>query len=117
MCILEIVGHFVTSGDIVCATSLQSSGDDLVQLSFLYYGISLLFAGLAHALIFLYGLEFISSQAPGNMSGMLLGIFWLLSALYVNIGRVFTLWNISGPGRLHYCETAQVQSEDVCNQG
>ena len=39
MCILEIVGHLVTSGDVACAISLGSSGYDLVQLSFLYYSI------------------------------------------------------------------------------
>ena len=50
MIVLELVGHFVTPGDVVCATSLPSTGDDLVKISFLYYIIPLVFSGLAHAL-------------------------------------------------------------------
>ena len=54
----------------VCATSILSTRDDFVQISFLYYSIPLVFSGLADALSFLYVLEFIISQTPANMSGM-----------------------------------------------
>ena len=70
MIVLDLVGHFVTPGDVVCATSLPSTRDDLVKISFLYYSIPLVFSGLADALSFLYVLEFIISQTPANMSGM-----------------------------------------------
>ena len=96
MIVLELVGHFVTPGDVVCATSLPSTRDDLVQISFLYYTIPLVFSGFADVLINLYVLEFIISQAPANMSGMIVGTFWFLRTLYINIGRIFTFWNISG---------------------
>ena len=88
MTVLEFVGHNVTSGD------------DLVQISFLYYSIPLVFAGLADALINLYVMEFIISQAPANMSGMIVGTLWFIRTLYVNIGRMFFFWNIGGPGRV-----------------
>ena len=94
MIVLELVGHFVTPGDVVCATSLPSTRDDLVQISFLYYSIP---SGLADVLINLNVLEFIISQAPANMSGMIVGRFWFLRTLYINIGRIFTFWNIGGP--------------------
>ena len=97
MIVLELVGHFVTPGDVVCATSLLSTRDDLVQLSFLYYIIPLVFSGFANVLINLYVLEFIISQAPANMSGMIVGTLWFLRTLYINIGSIFTFWNISGP--------------------
>ena len=96
MIVLELVGHFVTP-DVVCATSLPSTRDDLVQISFLYYSISLLFSGLAHALINLYLLEFIISQAPANM---IVDTLWFIHTLYVTIGGIFIYWNISGPGRI-----------------
>ena len=100
MIVLELVGHFVTPGDVVCATSLPSTRDDLVQISFLYYSIPLVFSGLAAALSPLYILEFIISQAPANMSGMIVGTLWFIRTLYVNIGRMFFFWNIGGPGRV-----------------
>ena len=70
--------------------------DDLVQISFLYYSIPLVFSGLAAALGPLYILEFIISQAPANMSGMIVGTLWFIHALYVSIGHVFIFWNIGG---------------------
>ena len=100
MILLNLVGHFVTPGDVVCATSLPSTRDDLVQISFLYYSIPLVFSGLAAALSFLYVLEFIISQAPANMSGMIVGTFYSIRALYMTIGRIFIYWNIGGPGRI-----------------
>ena len=100
MIVLDLVGHLVTPGDVVCATSLPSTRDDLVQISFLYYSIPLVFAGLADALSFLYVLEFIISQAPANMSGMIVGTFFSIRNLYANIGGNFIYWNIGGPGRI-----------------
>ena len=84
MIVLNTVGHFIAP----------------IQLSFLYYSIPLLFSGLADSLSFMYGLEFICSQAPANMSGMLLGIFWFIRVLYINIGCIFSLWHVSGPGKI-----------------
>ena len=98
MIVLNEVGHSITPGDVRCVTSLHSLGDDLVQLSFLYYSIALLFSGLADSLSFIY--EFICSQAPSNMNGMLVGVFWFIRAFYINISRIFSLWNIDGPGRV-----------------
>ena len=100
MIVLELVGHFVTPGDVVCATSLPSTRDNLVQISYLYYSIPLVFSGIAVALGSLYILEFIISQAPANMSGMIVGTFWFIQNLYINIGSIFTFWNTSGPGRV-----------------
>ena len=96
MIVLELFGHFVTPGYVVCATSLPSTEDDLLQISFLYYSIPLVFSGLADALSQLYILEFIISQAPANMSGMIVGTLWFIRTLYVTIGRAFIFWKISG---------------------
>ena len=85
MIVLELVGHSVTSGD------------DLVQISFLYYTIPLVFSGLEAALSPLYILEFIISQAPANMSGMIVGTIWFIETLYIDIGGVLIFWNIGGP--------------------
>ena len=48
-------------------------------------------------------LEFISSQSPSNMSGMLTGLYWFVRGMYTEIGRVinisFSFIN-NGPGGL-----------------
>ena len=98
MIVLNMVGHFITPRNVLCVTSQHA--DDFVQLSFLYYSIPLLFSGLADVPSFIYSLEFICSQAPANMNGMLVGIFWFIRAVYINIGSLFSLWNIEGPGRV-----------------
>ena len=100
MIVLDIVGHFITPRNVLCVTSQYSAADDFVQLSFLYCSIPLVFSGLADVPSFIYSLEFICSQAPANMSGMLVGIFWFIRAVYINIGSLFSLWNIEGPGRV-----------------
>ena len=97
MVIINLVGHSTTNEDVQCAAS---SGDDVVQLSFLYYSIPLFFSCLADVLSYIYTLQFICSQAPANMTGMLLGIYWFLRSLYTNIGGLFSLWNIDGPGKI-----------------
>ena len=99
MIVFEPVGHFVTP-DVVCATSLPSTRDNLVQISYLYYSIPLVFSGLAVALGPLYIMEFIISQAPVNMSGMIVSTYWFIQNMYVTIGRIFIFWNIGGPGRV-----------------
>ena len=100
MIVLDLIGHNVTPGDVVCATALPSTRDDLVQISFLYYSIPLVFAGLAAALSLLYVMEFIISQAPANMSGMIVGTFFSIRNVYINIGGIFSYWNIGGPGKI-----------------
>ena len=89
MIVLDLIGHIVTPGDVVCATALPSTRDDLVQISFLYYSIPLVFSGLAAALSLLYVMEFIISQAPANMSGMIVGTLWFIQTLYISIGGIF----------------------------
>ena len=53
---------------------------------FLYFSIPLLFSGLSNSLSFIFGLEFICSQAPSGMKGLLTGLFWLVrNALFTLI--------------------------------
>ena len=81
MIVLELVGYFATPGDD----------------SFLYYSIPLVFSGLAAALSQLYILEFIISQAPANMSGMIVGTLWFIVTLYLNMGGIFFIKTTGGP--------------------
>ena len=99
--IITTVGYLVTPNKINC---LVISPDNVVELSYLYFIIPLFFAGITSGPRFIFTLEFIISQAPSDMSGMLTGSFWLIQAVYIDIGGLleipFSANNIDGPGSL-----------------
>ena len=80
------------------------SAENVIQLSYYYFSIPLFFAGITSGLRFLFSFEFIVSQAPSNLAGMLVGAFWLIQALFLNIGAwlqiPFSALTLDGPGRL-----------------
>ena len=54
---------------------------------------------------FIGSFEFICSQTPANMNGMLTGVYWFIPASYINVGTImttifFTIPNLDGPGCL-----------------
>ena len=61
------------------------------NISFLYFGIPLFLSGISDALNLIFSLEFICSQAPSGMKGLLTGIYWFVRNLYVDIGALFSL--------------------------
>ena len=102
MFILDTVGHSITSAETFCF--LVASGDQTLQLSYYFYSIPFFFASFANIIAFISFLEFICSQAPVNMSGMLTGVFYLIRGVYTSIGPYlqlpFSLKNINGPGKI-----------------
>ena len=83
MLVLDIVGHVITDSSHMCFPS----GDNALHISFYYYSIPFLFSGLAIVIAYISYLEFICSQAPVNMSGMLTGIFYLIRGIYTGVGH------------------------------
>ena len=76
-----------------------------VNMSFLYYIIPFSLIGFIDILTFIGSFEFICSQAPANMNGMLTGVYWFIRALYISVGAImrtifFTIPNLDGPGHL-----------------
>ena len=61
------------------------NGADSIE-KMLLFNIPFFFSGLVHGFSFVYNIQFVCSQAPSNMRGMLLGIFWFFHAVFVNIG-------------------------------
>ena len=102
MLTIDTVGHFKTQYEVGCSLS---SIAPLVDMSYLYYIIPFIFSGIVGGLHTMFILEFICSQAPVNMSGMLTGMFWLVRAIYINIGAFllipFTNLDLNGPGSLN----------------
>ncbi len=96
MMVIEVVGETVTLGyPTDCDESFRQ-----ISLSYFYFAIPLVLTGLVEVLSFIYGIEFICSQGPANMKGMLIGIFWLVRIAFVNIGSLFSLWTPTGPAPL-----------------
>lgn len=93
-----IVSYVFLFISLILMLALDITGSQISQnfcgtynLSFLFYSIPLLFYGLTDTITFIYGFEFICSQAPVNMSGVLTGIIWLLRTIYTLIARLIKL--------------------------
>ena len=102
MIVINIAGQY--EGDPVNQTEYFND-HTTTNISFLYYIIPLLFIGFINIICFISSFEFICSQAPANMNGMLTGVYWFICALYISIGAImrtifFTIPNLDGPGRL-----------------
>ena len=89
MIVIDTVGYFVTSNEPPFCF-LTTSGITL-NISYFYYSIPLLLGSLANMIGTISILEFICSQAPINMSGMLTGCFYLIRGIYVAIGPYLQL--------------------------
>ena len=62
-----------------------SPGDPTVNISYWFLLIPSILAGAADALSFLCIFEFLCSQAPFCMHGMLIGLFWFLRGICIDI--------------------------------
>lgn len=95
MIIIEGIAVHKTPGNITCPLSFSKFPNTDLRLSYFYFMIPWLFIGLSAFLILLKSFEFICSQAPHEMSGMLTGVFWLIRAIFISIGTPLTLLHIS----------------------
>ena len=87
MIVINIAGQY--EGDPVNQTEYFND-HTTTNVSFLYYIIPLFFIGFINIICFISSFEFICSQAPANMNGMLIGVYWFIRALYISIGGVIT---------------------------
>ncbi len=83
---INTIAHLITKQTLSCYDTEHS-----LSLQFGYFAIPLFFTGLADFMSYLFILELICSQAPANMSGMLLGVFWFIRGFYLNIGALLQL--------------------------
>ena len=78
---IDIIGHYLTPEPIGCY--FTSTVVEEVHLSVFYFAIPLLFWGAADYIYQISIFEFICSQGPGNMKGMLCAVFWSLQSVLV----------------------------------
>lgn len=66
---------------VIIRSFLGSEVDEPQYVVFFFF-----FSGLVHGFTYIYGIQFICSQSPSNMTGMLMGIYWFFHAGMTNIG-------------------------------
>jgi hypothetical protein len=82
--IITIVGHDFPK---TCA----NSSPVINHLSIYWFTIPTLLSGLVCSFKILFTLEFIISQSPVNMSGILMGTFWSLQTVFLSLGSLVQL--------------------------
>lgn len=87
MMLLHLIGITTLSRGDDCSFS-SNRMDSIFNMSYLYFTIPCIFVGIFLLLSFMEAFEFICSQAPLGMSGMLTGIFWFIRAIYISIGTL-----------------------------
>ena len=95
---ISVAGEILTPYEVNCTTETKK-----FQVSFLYFTVPLLLYGLIDMISIISGLEFIGSQSPTNMSGMLTGVFWFVRGIYTEVGRLIIIsfsFITHGPGDL-----------------
>ena len=83
--------------DSTCYLTIKVLRDsEYLNVSYFYFIIPWLFVGIAYLFTLLKSFEFICSQAPNEMSGMLTGVYWFIRAFYISVGVIITygLYNI-----------------------
>jgi hypothetical protein len=80
--IITIVGKGLPFGNIPVP---------IVNLPYYWFAIPLFFSGLVGSLRLIFTFEFIISQSPVNMSGILMGTFWSLQTVFLSLGSLVQL--------------------------
>ena len=103
--LIDLIGRLIhMNEDHIGCFITWKSGDPIVNISYWVLLIPSILAGISDVLSFLYIFEFLCSQAPFGMHGMLIGLFWFLRALYIDVSSAITLTfqyvQINGPSIL-----------------
>ena len=86
---IQLTAFLLADSEIDCHLSIKAPVT-VYNLSFAILILPCLFIGIYVCLTFSEAFQVICSQAPHEMSGMLMGIFWFTRAVYVSIGTLFS---------------------------
>ena len=103
MLLIDVSSHFTTSRHVTCPFSNSQNTVDL-NTPYIVYIIPFIFMAFCSVMINVHVYEFICSQAPQNMSGLLTAVYMTLSTFYFSIGGLlkllFSLTHFDGPSKL-----------------
>ena len=88
MLVIDGVGSWLYNAD--CAFNDRSTIESY-DLTIVIYILPLIFRGLSVFCSITFFFEFICSQSPSNMSGIVTGVFWFIRAAYINIGGILVI--------------------------
>ena len=88
--VISTSGYVTSDKDVPCYT-IWKIGDPTIKFNFFSLTATAAISGFADNFSFLYAFEFICSQAPTEMNGMLIGLFWCLRGTFIQINYFLTL--------------------------
>lgn len=101
--LFDLIGRFLTEEDVPCYSEWTST-DPYINLNYWVLLIPAVLSGVADMLTFICIFEFLCSQAPFGMKGMLIGLFWFLRAILIDVGSVLSIMihnlHPEGPSKL-----------------
>ena len=90
--LIDLIGRSIhMNGDHIGCFITWKSGDPIINISYWVLLIPSILAGTSDALSIVCSFEFLCSQAPFGMHGMLIGLYWFLRAIYIGISSAITL--------------------------
>ena len=89
--LINLIGRLEEPNENIPCFATWTFGSPTLNISFWILLIPSILAGIADALTFLCIFEFLCSQSPFGMHGMLIGLFWFLRAIYINVGSCVTI--------------------------
>ena len=91
--LIDLIGRLMTAGPHINCFLTSTAQYPIINISYWVLLIPSILAGAADALSFLCIFEFLCSQAPFGMHGMLIGLFWFLRAICIDISSGITKQN------------------------
>ena len=88
--VISTVGYLTSPEPVPCYT-IWMIGDPTITFSYFVLTGTVILSGFADNFSFLYAFEFICSQSPSDMTGMLIGLFWCIRGTFIQINYFMTL--------------------------
>jgi hypothetical protein len=89
--VLMIIGMISLIIITILGKGLPFASTSTVDIPYYWFAIPLFFSGLVGSLRLIFTFEFIISQSPVNMSGILMGTFWSLQTVFLSLGSLVQL--------------------------
>ena len=84
--LIDLIGNKSQDDNIVpCFNVWESDHDDVIEISYWIFVIPTVLSGLTISLTYICAFEFLCSQAPFGMHGMIIGSFWFLRSIFSGI--------------------------------
>ena len=101
--LFDVVGRLKTGSNVPCFTVWMPE-DSSINLSYWAFIVPSLLSGIADNVSFLCVFEFVCSQSPFEMNGMLIGLFWLIRSICISFSSIISLtlenWNLTTHAKL-----------------